>query len=242
MAGQQQSDATPPVDSGLIVVVPCYNAGPGFASVIARIAGVASNVHIIDDGSTDGAVDDVHSDIASIVRFETNRGKGHSILEGFRLALDSQAGCVAILDADGQHDPAELPRLYSIFKREQADLLIGTRRFEQRNVPWVSWFGNKLTRTVTRLLLGRTISDTQSGYRLHSRRLMEAVVRDIPGGRYETEMLILVKAIREDYRIIAEPIQTLYERGNPTSHFRRIRDSWRVWRALFLASLSKSAS
>ena len=91
---------------------------------------------------------------------------------------------------------------------------------------------------VTRLLLGRKIPDTQSGFRLHSRRFLEVVVQDVAGGRYETEMEILVKAVLGGYEVVSVPIRTIYERGNPSSHFRRMRDSWRVWRALFITALS----
>jgi hypothetical protein len=153
-----------------------------------------------------------------------------------------------VVDADGQHDPREITRLHQAFTENKADLVIGARDFDQPNVPWASWFGNTLTCLVTGLLLKRRLADTQSGFRLHSRRLLEDIVASLPGGRYETEMRILALAIKRTrtgtgttpaYSIVSVPIQTIYEAGNPTSHFRKLRDSWRVWSALFRASFGR---
>ena len=221
------------------VVVPCYNAGPGVVSVIERILTFMPNVIVVDDGSTDGAAGLLRGMPIRLIQFGHNMGKGAAILAGFKAALETpEVDCVAILDADGQHDPNEIMRLYGMFQACQADLVIGAREFGQHHVPWLSWLGNTLTSAVTRLLLGRKIPDTQSGFRLHSRRFLEVVVQDVAGGRYETEMEILVKAVLGGYEVVSVPIRTIYERGNPSSHFRRMRDSWRVWRALFITALS----
>jgi hypothetical protein len=89
------------------------------------------------------------------------------------------------------------------------------------------------------ILLGRRLSDTQSGYRILSRRFAETVVHDVPGGRYETEMAILAKAIRDGFVVATSPIKTIYEPGNATSHFRKGRDSWLIYRTLFGAAFKR---
>jgi glycosyltransferase involved in cell wall biosynthesis len=156
------------------------------------------------------------------------------MLRGFREALEDEAvRYVANLDADGQHDPAELPRLLEAAASSEADLLIGSRDFDHGGVPWPSRFGNKLTALLTKVLYGRAIGDTQSGFRIHSRTFLTNVLASIEGGRYETEMAILVKALREGYRVESAPIQTIYETDNASSHFRKFRDSFRVYRVLF---------
>ena len=182
--------------TSLAAVVPCYNAGFRVRPVVEGLAQQLEHVIVVDDGSTDGAVEALADTAARVVAFPENRGKGHAMLAGFRAALDIPfVTCVAIIDADGQHDPTELPRLFQAFREEEADLVIGSRVFDERNVPLRSRVGNKLTRTITHLLLGQEVPDTQSGYRLHSRRFLEEVLRVIPGGRYETEMEIVVLAV-----------------------------------------------
>ncbi|MGI6460905.1 MAG: glycosyltransferase family 2 protein [Candidatus Hydrogenedentales bacterium] len=222
----------------LAAVVPCYNAGGRVRAVVMQLEGLLDRVFIVDDGSTDGSAQSVGDLGATLLAFHENRGKGFAMLAGFQAALElPDISAVVVVDADGQHDPAELPRLYAAFVEQRADLLIGARTLERDQVPWASWFGNSVTALLTRVLLRRAIPDTQSGYRIHSRRFLEDVLAAIPGGRYETEMAILSKAAREDYRLVSEPIRTIYEEDNRSSHFKKIRDSYRIYRTFLLAAL-----
>jgi glycosyltransferase involved in cell wall biosynthesis len=178
---------------------------------------------------------------ARVVSLQPNRGKGFALLRGFQEALGINGiQYVGVVDADGQHDPVELPRLFETAAKENADLLIGSRSFAKAEVPWRSRFGNTLTASITKLLFHRAIGDTQSGYRIHSRRLVEHLVETIPGGRYETEMAILVAALRGDFNVTTAPIQTIYETDNASSHFNKFRDSFRIYRVLLLAWLRSS--
>jgi glycosyltransferase involved in cell wall biosynthesis len=227
----------------LAAVVPCYNAGGRVRGVVEGLAALLDHVVVVDDGSTDGSGDSLEGLTARIITLPENRGKGFAMLAGFGAALeDSDVHCVAIVDADGQHDPAELPQLYAAFVRENADLVIGTRTFDMAHVPLRSRFGNKTTATVTRLLLGKAIPDTQSGFRLHSRRLLEHLLQILAGGRYETEMEILVEAVKGGYTVLPAPIQTIYEEGNPSSHFNKIADSFRIYRRLVTTALRRRPS
>lgn len=236
------TEAAPGLRDSAAIVIPCYNAGPRVAPVVRQCLGVVRHVVVVDDGSTDDAVATLPTDEIHLVRFPENRGKGFALLEGFRDALAIEAvQCVVVLDADGQHDPAELPGLYRAFVDHGADLVIGSRSFDEAHVPWRSRFGNKTTIALTRLLLGTRIPDTQSGYRLHSRRFAEAIVRDVQGGRYDTEMEILVKAVKERYTVNAAPIKTLYESGNPSSHFNKLRDPIQIYGRLLKAALRRTA-
>lgn len=225
----------------LAAVVPCYNAGLRVRPVVERLCESLRHVIVVDDGSTDGCAEALRELNARIIRLEPNRGKGFALLAGFASALEvPETSAVCVLDADGQHDPSELPRLYETFLAHEADLVIGARVFERAAAPWRSRFGNRVSAILMRFLLGPGITDTQCGYRLLSRRFTEAAVRDVPGGRYETEMRIIVKAIREGFRVVSVPVRTIYESGNPSSHFRKVRDSVRVLWALFGAGGRRS--
>ena len=221
----------------LAAVVPCYNAGTRLRPVVERLCGLVQQVIVVDDGSTDGCAETVRDLDARIIRLEPNRGKGHALLAGFSAALDTpDIRALCVVDADGQHDPAELPRLYTTFCEQDADLVIGARVFERASAPWRSRFGNRVSATLMRLTFGPGITDTQCGFRILSRRFAEAVVRDVPGGRYETEMRIVIKAVHGGWRLASVPIRTIYESGNPSSHFRKVRDSARVLYALLSAA------
>lgn len=225
----------------LAAVVPCYNAGGRVRAVVQGLEALLDRVYVVDDGSTDGSAQSVDDLGATVVTFPENRGKGFAMLAGFEAALEDPAiQAVVILDADGQHDPNELPHLFEVFLATQADLLIGARTFERAETPWASWLGNSLTALLTRVLLRQTIPDTQSGYRIHSRRFLEDLLESVPGGRYETEMAVLIKAARENYRLVSEPIQTIYEEGNRSSHFNKVRDSVRIYRTFFRNALKRT--
>lgn len=220
-------------EHGLAVIVPCYNAGERVRPVIQSLLQYSTRVLVVDDGSTDGCTDGLAELGAQVVRLEPNQGKGFAMLRGFQEALaDTAVKYVAIVDADGQHNVAELPRLLDAAIDAEADLLIGSRTFDGPEVPWRSRFGNKMTALLTKLLYGHAIGDTQSGYRLHSRRFAEDILENLAGGRYETEMAILVKALSEDFRVTTEPIQTIYEEDNASSHFNKLRDSFRIFSVL----------
>jgi len=227
--------------SGLVVVIPCFNAGYRIRPVAEGAAQQAARVMVVDDGSTDGATDMLATlPGVETLRLPHNRGKGHAIIAGLKAAL-AGAGveAVCLMDADGQHDSADIPALLEAFCREEADLVIGQRHFEEGSVPWRSRFGNQVTARVTRLLLGRMLPDTQCGFRMLSPRFAQAVVERVAGGRYETEMDMIVLAVRGGFTLAHAPVRTVYEPGNRSSHFRKVSDSARIYLRLVRALLRR---
>jgi glycosyltransferase involved in cell wall biosynthesis len=225
------------------VVVPAYNPGERLEAVLRDLLQFTQRVLVVDDGTTDGGTDCAERLCVERLRFEENRGKGFALVDGYRKMLEDPAiTCVVSIDADGQHDPAELPQLCAAFFERDADLVIGSRDFDSGHVPFRSRFGNVLTVSVSRVLLGKALPDTQSGYRLLSRRFLEAVLPEVEGGRYETEMELLARAILGGFRVEPISIQTLYETGNPSSHFQKVRDSYLIYRKLITVALRKRRS
>ena len=220
----------------IAILIPCYNVGSRVVAVAEGALRQTSKVIVVDDGCTDGCIAPLHDLPVEILSFPKNRGKGHALLAGFRFALKKpDVAGVCVVDADGQHDTNEFPRLYKAFQEQDADLVIGSRVFTDAHVPFRSRFGNQVTALVTALLLRRRLPDTQSGYRLLSRSFAQTVVDTIAGGRYETEMEIIVNAVRGGHRIVSVPIATLYEEGNRSSHFNKVGDSLRIYGRLFRA-------
>lgn len=233
MADQSVGSTGDWLGAGVAAIVPCYNTGGRVRPVLESLLRVLDHVIVVDDGSTDGLENQVAGLPVRLISFAANRGKGHALIEGFRAAREIPGlVCAITLDSDGQHDPSEIPGLYRAFREREADLVIGSRVFSGGEVPWRSRFGNTLTVTVTGLLLGQRLPDTQSGFRLHSARYLEYILETIPGGRYETEMEILVRAVRDGFVVVPIPIKTIYEEGNKSSHFGVVRDSFRIYRRL----------
>lgn len=220
----------------LACVIPCYNAGVRLRPVAQSALRQVDRVIVVDDGCTDGCIERLEGMPIQIERHARNLGKGHAILTGIRAALSDHAmEAVVLLDADGQHDPAAIPAFAHRFRESGAGMVIGARVFDGVEVPWRSRFGNTVTAAVTRLLLGERLPDTQCGFRLLSRGFAERVLSQVRGGRYETEMEMVVMAVRDKAGLASVPIKTVYEPGNASSHFRKVSDSARIYARLLRA-------
>ena len=135
------------------------------------------------------------------------------------------------MDADGQHLPDDMEKLLMKVPADPMALVIGTRTID-KNIPWKSQMGNLITRKAFRLATGVEVSDTQTGMRAFSARLL-GFMSNIQGERYEYEMNVLVTCAKARVPIIEVPIQTIYhDKENSCSHFRKIRDSVRICRQL----------
>ena len=172
-------------------------------------------VVVVDDGSTDGTADVAEGAGATVVRQRPNQGKGAALRAGFRWALEAGCEAVVTLDADGQHDPAEIPAFLAAWRERGADLVIGRRNF--RRMPPVRRLSNVVGGWAMSWAVGRPIPDNQSGYRLLSRRLVEATLAsEEPGFEFEVEMI--TTCIRAGWPIDWVPIRTIY--AGEASHIR----------------------
>jgi glycosyltransferase involved in cell wall biosynthesis len=201
----------------LAVIIPAYNAARHLRDVLLRIAAhaPASDVWVVDDGSTDDTAAAAMVSGVHLVRQWPNQGKGTALRRGF--VETARFEWVATLDADGQHDPTDLPRFWSA--TASADLIVGARALGGRMPPHRR-IGNVLSSWLTGALAGQPVPDGQSGYRLHRREMLDAVLPAIPPGvgGYVLETEMLVRAGRQGFRLAHLPIATVY--ADEQSHFR----------------------
>lgn len=216
---------TVPAAGPVSAVIPAYNPGPALAQVAAAAAAElgAERVLVIDDGSRDGAAERAHATGVEVVRHPRNRGKGAALRTGFAAALAAGAEWVFTLDADGQHDPQEMPTFLAEAARGRYDLIIGDRMADTRDMPALRIFANRATSSIISMLAGQGIRDSQSGYRLIAAPVLRAV--DLRFNRFDAESEILVKAARAGFRIGAVPIRTIY--GGEQSTIHPLRDTVR---------------
>lgn len=216
----------------IIAIVPAYDEGPRIAVVVTG-ALAHLPVVVVDDGSTDDTADRAADAGATVVRQLPNQGKGAALREGFRYALDQGADAVVTLDADGQHDPAEIAVFLAAYEQGHQGLIVGARDF--RRMPPVRRLSNTLGGALFSAAVGRRIPDNQSGYRLIGRRLMTALLESREDGfAFEVEMI--ARAIALDLSIGWVPIRTIYagepSHVRPWGHFtgflRAARDARRI--------------
>lgn len=199
----------------IVALIPGYNEGPRIAEVV-RGAAAHLPVVVVDDGSSDDTAAQARAAGATVIEQRPNQGKGAALRAGFRRALADGADAVLTLDADGQHDPAEIPTFLSAWAAEtRPDLVIGRRNF--RAMPPIRRLSNVLGGWAISWAVGRPIPDNQSGYRLVSRRIMEATLRSDEHG-FEFEVEMITSCLRLGGTIAWVPIRTIYA-GEP-SHIR----------------------
>ncbi|HEX7951167.1 MAG TPA: glycosyltransferase family 2 protein [Candidatus Limnocylindrales bacterium] len=206
----------------VLVLIPAHDEASRIAPVITG-ALHAAPVVVVDDGSTDSTAAVAAAAGANVVSQRPNQGKGAALRTGFRHALETGAEAVVTLDADGQHDPAEIPRLLAARATARLagatpELVIGRRSFG--SMPLVRRLSNSVGTVLLSAALGRWVPDNQSGYRVLGRRLMTAMLdsRD-DGFAFEVEMIAV--CLRERWSIGWVPIRTIY--GDERSHIRPLR-------------------
>ena len=197
--------------SSLLALIPAYQEGPRIAAVVER-ARTFLPVVVVDDGSTDDTAARAEAAGALVLRQVPNAGKGAALRAGFRHALATDALAVVTLDADGQHDPAEIPRFLVAFEAGHPELVIGRRNF--RTMPPVRRLSNTLGGMVFSAAVGQRVADNQSGYRLVGRRLMTALLDSRETG-FEFEVEMIARCIALGLPIAEVPIRTIYA-GEPS--------------------------
>jgi peroxiredoxin len=217
----------------ILTLIPAYNEAERISAVIAG-ARAHGPVLVVDDGSHDDTAARAEAAGADVLRQAPNQGKGAALRAGFRWALEAGYDAVITLDADGQHDPDEIPDFIAAYAGGQPDLVIGARDFGQ--MPPVRRVSNTLGRVLFSWALGQPVRDNQSGYRLISRRLMQAMLDSAEAG-FEFEVEMIVIAVQQGYGLAWVPIRTIY--AGESSHIRPwqhltnfLRVVWRTRRAL----------
>jgi glycosyltransferase involved in cell wall biosynthesis len=203
-------------------IIPAYLEEKHIGDVAGRTIAQVDNVLVVDDGSTDATAANARAAGATVVVHERNIGKGESIMTGLRYWLERGFQHVVILDGDGQHLPEEISRFIAA-SASGADLLVGTRMNDVREMPLVRRIVNRsMSRTISRLCR-QNIPDTQCGFRMLHASVIPYILDGAARFDYETEMLIVIS--RKGGRIESVPISTVY--ADEVSSIHPVRDTIR---------------
>ncbi|HJP97546.1 MAG TPA: glycosyltransferase family 2 protein [Rhodanobacteraceae bacterium] len=217
------------------VVIPCLNEEKAIGRLLAGVLAHCPDVVVIDDGSTDGTADIVAALPVTLIRHETRRGKGDALRAGFRKALELGASGVLTMDGDGQHDPADIPRMLAAARQFPDALVVGARMLGKERQPNARRRANDFADWGISWGCGRPVADTQSGQRWYPRATVELVDpgsgpgQALPAQDFVFEAAILIAASRDlDMPVVSIPIDCRYDHEARHSHFRPVRDVMRI--------------
>lgn len=231
----------------MYVLIPAYQPDARLPRLILELhrADPSTKIVVVDDGSGQKFSDIFEASAtagAHVISYEHNRGKGYALREGFTwirdVAGDSQE-CVVTADADGQHTLNDIFRVGRTCT-DTGKSVLGVREFVG-HVPARSRIGNTATSALFWLATGWKLKDTQTGLRAFPVALLPALL-EVQGDRYEYELRVLLHLAKFRHPVTQIPIETIYEAGNLTSHFRPLQDSARIWAPLLKFAASSGVA
>ncbi|MDD2320274.1 MAG: glycosyltransferase family 2 protein [Geobacteraceae bacterium] len=211
---------------GICIVIPAFNAAATIVNVVAETRALGHPILVVDDGSTDGTAERLAALDVRVLRHAVNRGKGAALRTGFSWALENGCSAVITIDSDGQHDPTAIPLLLATALERRVDILIASRSTQFGEMAGLRNSWNRFGVWCVRKKTGFEITDSQSGFRYYSARLLSGI--ELTANGYELEMEVLMKAWRGGFTIGSLPIAARVADGRSTSHFRPVRDTWNI--------------
>lgn len=228
------------------LVIPAYEPDQKLIALLTQLQHLTSRekgsplpvpgnikVIIVDDGSSARyrPVFDKARLYGTVLTHDKNLGKGQALKKAFYYIRNfGSSGIIVTADADGQHCPEDILRMFQACAKNPGALIIGSRAMAG-HVPLKSRLGNAITRHVFSLAAGVRVHDTQSGLRGFTSALLPFMCT-VRGDRYEYEMNVLLSGAPR-FPIVEIPIKTVYLDGNRSSHFHPVKDAVRIYRHIF---------
>lgn len=212
-------------DGKVCCLIPAHNEGETIARVIRIARPLVHGIIVVDDGSEDRTALVSKDEGAVVLSHARNLGKGMALRTGFAYALRHGFDAVITLDGDGQHDPEEIGKFLSAYEGDRGDIIIGSRLWNPKAVPKYRLIPNRIGIFCISRAAGCRIEDTQSGFRLYRKEVLEQI--QLTGTGFETESEVLMKAGRRGFRIHCIPVAAIYHE-NYRTHFRPVRDFYRI--------------
>lgn len=216
-------------------LIPAYNLSQTISEVVHQTREHIREILVVDDGSQDDTARLAKESGAKVLRIAKNQGKGWALRSGFKHLLEKPWEGIITLDGDLQHDPVEIPNLIEEHDKSRSQIVIGSRMAETEKMPWIRYWTNRIGVYCISWAVGQPLTDTQSGFRLYGREVLETI--PLWTTRYDTETEILLKAGLLGMKITYVPIKTIYHEGDKnSSSFRPFPDTFLIC-MVFLKSL-----
>jgi glycosyltransferase involved in cell wall biosynthesis len=223
------------------IVIPALNEALRIRGVVEGALAQCDRVIVVDDGSDDDTAAQLADLPVTLLRHARRMGKGASLRDGFREALRQDARAVLTMDGDGQHLADDIPRLLDAANRHPGCVVIGARLRRRSQQPLHRRLANEFGDWGIAWGTGYQVADSQSGQRLYPAAV--AALDAVPGEDFVFEAQILISASRRlRTRCVSVPIESRYKSVHSgeqfrASHFRPLRDLWRITSHIVLQAL-----
>jgi len=204
------------------VGIPAFNEEKNIAAIITKLADIADSLIVCNDGSSDLTSDIAEKMGAFVINHEKNLGYGAAIRSIFLKAKELNGDILVTFDADGQHRIEDIEKVTKPIIDQEVDLVIGSRFLDEseKEVPQYRKVGIKVITKITNVSIKKQLTDSQSGFRAYSKKVLAELNPSELGMGISTE--ILIKASSKNFRITEVPIKILYagdtSTHNPISH------------------------
>ena len=210
----------------VVVCIPAFNEEKNIAKVILGVEKYADKIIVCDDGSSDMTYKIAKKLGVEVIKHSSNLGKGAAIRSLVKQSLTSIFDILITIDGDCQFDSNDIPLLIEPIKNKKADVVIGERHMNKKNVPLHRIMCNKLLSSMTNMKSGLHINDTQSGFRAYSIHSLKNLNFDESGMSIESQTIIDI--IKNNLNIIEIPISVNYSgvkaKRNPLVHLTEVLD------------------
>ncbi len=190
------------------ILIPSYNEARTIGHIVADLVHRGFIVYVVDDGSSDDTARLAHAEGAVVVKHRKNMGKGASLREGFRHIVKKGFDAVIIMDGDGQHLSSDIGNFIEKMDVTGADIVIGNRMLDVSSMPKERKHTNRFMSYLISLISGQRVPDSQCGYRLIKREVLEKI--SLEASNYEIESEMIIKSSRAGFKIESVPIKTIY--------------------------------
>jgi glycosyltransferase involved in cell wall biosynthesis len=193
----------------VVIVIPAYNEERTIVGVIRGLkARGFTRIIVVDDNSSDRTSELAGNEGVILLRHILNRGLGGALGTGIKAALRFMPDVIVTFDADGQHDPDDIPRFLEPIEKGEVDAVIGSRMQDPGGMPWFRRIANRLANLVTHLLFGIWTTDSQSGFRAFSRNAAGKLQIMTSGMEVSSEMIAEIARNGLMYKEV--PIKAIY--------------------------------
>lgn len=220
-----------------LVILPAFNEENKIGKLIKEIKkqNLLLDILVVDDGSLDKTQEAIRQHNVRLITHTKNLGKGTSLRDGFNEAIEKKYDFVITMDSDGQHNPEELKKFLEKESATNADVIVGNRLYDPKNMPLVRKITNTLMSKIISKICKQEIPDSQSGYRLIKTEVIKKI--NLTSQRYDIESELLIKSANAGFKISWVPIESIYQ--DQVSFINPVIDALRFLRLIFKNAIRK---